>query len=835
MLSIGKAQGSYYVSLAKDDYYTHGGEPNGVWHGRGAEALGLTGDIDKTEFLKLCDGVGKDGEALTQNAGKENHVAGWDLTFSAPKSVSVLWSQADFETRLKIQQLHFEAVKKSLDYLEAEAGFTRRGHLGESTEKCKLVFATFEHGTSRAQEPQLHTHAIAQNVGIREDGTTGTILSRPLYRLKMTTGALYRAELAHKLHTELGLEIEKTKDAFEIKGVSKELMTEFSSRRKEILEAMTDAKASGAERASYFTMTTREKKAHVAREILFEKWQEVGKSYSFDAEQILGRKKDFSQKVRLADLQSLKEIKAGVEKTAEKITERESYFSEKELIRKTALENVGTFSSDEIKDGVKQYLETEAVKLGRGKDDDFYYTTKEVDALEKRMLSDVREAKAGWHKKPLFSREIRINNDLNTEQKQALLSITDTEGGSIKVVSGMAGTGKTTLLKTAKEVWEAQGFEVRGAALAAVAAKGLEEGAGIKSDTVASTFFAIDRAKGKITDAFQPPAYVAARKKSGLTLNSKTIIVVDEAGMLGTRQMSELIHEVKKAKARLILVGDEKQLQPIDAGNPFKAIGERIGRSELTDIKRQSDFWAREAVKDFSRGESEKGLKAFAERDLLRVSETRKDAMQELVKDWTAEKSENLQDSLMIAGTRAEVSKLNRLAQSERLADGELGKKSIQVKDDFLFEGERVLFTKNNRILKVRNGELGTVWEVDCDKRTLQVYLDNGNRVTVPLKNYEEIQLGYAVTTHKAQGITINKAYVLTGGSMQDRELSYVQMSRSRAETKIYTERAEVGDTIAELSKQMSKSRQKVIAQDLVTSLPQEQNQNKNLEKSLSR
>lgn len=796
MLSIGKAQGSYYVSLAKDDYYTHGGEPNGVWHGRGAEALGLTGEIDKNEFLKLCDGVGKDGEALTQNAGKENHVAGWDLTFSAPKSVSVLWSQADFETRLKIQQLHFEAVKKSLDYLEAEAGFTRRGHLGESTEKCKLVFATFEHGTSRAQEPQLHTHAIAQNVGIREDGTTGTILSRPLYRLKMTTGALYRAELAHKLHTELGLEIEKTKDAFEIKGVSKELMTEFSSRRKEILEAMENAKASGAERASYFTMTTREKKAHVAREILFEKWQEVGKSYNFDAEQILGRKKDFSQKVRLEDFQSLKGIKAGVGKTAEKITERESYFSEKDLIRKTAQENVGAFSSDEIKAGVKKYLEIEAVKLGRGKDGDLYFTTKEVDALEKRMLSDVKEAKIGWHKKPLFSREIVIKENLNTEQKQALLSITDTEGSSIKVVSGMAGTGKTTLLKTAREVWEAQGFEVKGVALAGKAAQGLEEGAGIKSDTIHKTLFEIGRGNIRLTD--------------------KTVLVVDEAGMVGTRQMSELLREVKKANARLILVGDEKQLQPIDAGNPFKAIGERIGRSELTDIKRQSDFWAREAVKDFSRGESEKGLKAFAERDLLRVSETRKDAMKELVKDWTAEKSENLQDSLMIAGTRAEVSKLNRLAQSERLADGELGKKSIQVKDDFIFEGERVLFTKNNRFLQVRNGELGTVWEVDREKRTLQVYLDNGNRVTISLKNYEEIQLGYAVTTHKAQGITINKAYVLTGGSMTDRELSYVQMSRSRAQTKIYTERAEVGDTIAELSKQMSKSRQKTIAQDVI-------------------
>ena len=113
MLSIGKAQGGYYVSLAKDDYYHKGGEPKGIWHGLGADRLGFEGEVDKTEFLKLCDGFGKDGRALTKNAGQENHVSGWDLTFSAPKSVSVLWSQLDFEQRQELQNAHFEAVKKS--------------------------------------------------------------------------------------------------------------------------------------------------------------------------------------------------------------------------------------------------------------------------------------------------------------------------------------------------------------------------------------------------------------------------------------------------------------------------------------------------------------------------------------------------------------------------------------------------------------------------------------------------------------------------------------------------------------------------------------------------
>ena len=790
MLSIGKAQGGYYVSLAKDDYYTHGGEPNGIWHGRGAEHLGFTGEIDKTEFLKLCDGVGKGNRDLCQNTRKPERVAGWDLTFSAPKSVSVLWSQADQETRAKIQDLHFKAVKSALDYIEAEGGSTRRGHLGAVSEKCKLVFGTFEHGTNRNQEPQLHTHAIALNVAVRDDGTTGTIQSRPIYRLKMSAGALYRAELAHGLANELHLGIEKTKDAFEIKGVSETLIDEFSSRRKEIVNAMKDAGATGAERAAYFTMATREKKEHVPRGELFEKWQSIGRAHGFKTDHLFfGVGDTLNQKLRPEDKEQL------IHDAAEKITRTVSYFSAKDLIRHIAQDGVGKLSADDVKTAVSDYLEQSAVKLGRGLDGSLYYTTKEIDALEKRMLSDIQDAKRGWHKEPDIRRETVIRADLNNEQKLALLAISDTGGSSIRVVSGMAGTGKTTLLKSAKEVWEAHGYEVQGVALAGKAAQGLEEGSGIRSDTIHKLLFEIER--------------------GNVMLTGRSILVVDEAGMVGTRQMSELVSEVKKAKAQLILVGDERQLQPIEAGNPFKAIGDRVGKSELIDIKRQHDAWAREAVKDFARGDAEKGLRAFAERDLLRVSETRYDAMKDLVSDWSKEKGSKLDQTLMIAGTKAEVSNLNRLAQNSRMSDNELQRKSVEIKGTFIYEGDRVLLTKNNRTLKVRNGDIGTLSEIDRTTRTLKITLDNGNHVKIPLTFYEEIQLGYAVTVHKAQGVTKNRVYVLAGGSMQDRELAYVQMSRSRGETKIYTDRAEVGDTITDLSKQMSRSRMKTLAQDV--------------------
>lgn len=412
------------------------------------------------------------------------------------------------------------------------------------------------------------------------------------------------------------------------------------------------------------------------------------------------------------------------------------------------------------------------------------------------MIFQVEAAKTGWHGSPGVFRETVVSDKLNAEQKHALFSITGGNESSIKVVSGMAGTGKTTLLNSAREVWEAKGYEVRGAALAAVAAQGLEEGAGIKSATLHATLFGIE--------------------KGFIKLTGKTILVVDEAGMVGTRQMAELVEAVAKAKAQLVLVGDERQLQPIEMGNPFKAIGEIVGRSELTDIRRQNDSWARDAVKDFAFGRAAEGLKAYAENELLFIRESRTDAIKKMVGDWTKERTQNLKESLMLAGTKADVRKINSLAQEERIKRQELKTAdSVLIDKQKIFVNDRIVFTKNKKTLGVKNGEFGTVKEIDPLLKTMKITLNNGNRVKIWLPSYDSIQLGYAVTTHKAQGVTVDRSYILAGGSMQDRELSYVQMSRSRTQTKIYAERAEVGDTIAELSKTMNRSRQKNIAQEI--------------------
>ena len=292
MLSIssplGAGQDEYYADLASEDYYFDGGEPPGEWFGEGAEFLGLRGQVNNDQFRELFSGF-LNGERLVQNAGRESRVPGWDLTFSAPKSVSVAWSQAGREIGQEIRAAHHEAVQKALAFLEAEAGFSRTGHNGTHLTKARLAFATFEHGTSRAQDPQLHTHCILMNVGARSDGTTGTLYMSPVYKHKMAAGALYRAELAYQLTRRLGFDLEQDPDAkfsFRLKGVNRDLEEEFSTRRREVEEHLEQRGLSGAVASAKMAVFSRTNKAHAPRDELAREWAEVGRKHGFSRQDL---------------------------------------------------------------------------------------------------------------------------------------------------------------------------------------------------------------------------------------------------------------------------------------------------------------------------------------------------------------------------------------------------------------------------------------------------------------------------------------------------------------------------------------------------------------------
>jgi ATP-dependent exoDNAse (exonuclease V) alpha subunit len=285
--------------------------------------------------------------------------------------------------------------------------------------------------------------------------------------------------------------------------------------------------------------------------------------------------------------------------------------------------------------------------------------------------------------------------------------------------------------------------------------------------------------------------------------------------MLGTRQMEKLTEKALAAGARLILVGDERQLQAIDAGGPFASIGARLGRVTLTDIKRQREPWAREAIRKIAFGEGRQALREYASRGLVSVEETRQEAMQALVRAWKREGAANPRDNLILASTNAESMTLNRMAQTQRMLAGQLGKQALAIDGSDLHRGDRIVFTRNSKRYGVQNGSLGTVTEVDVKRHILTVKLDEGRLVLLPVKDYGHLKLGYSLTTHKSQGATTKNAYVLLGGPCQDRELSYVQASRAIKSTRFFLDKLEAGEDLENLCQQIERSRQKDLAHDI--------------------
>jgi Ti-type conjugative transfer relaxase TraA len=792
MLSIGGGKAWYYAELAqRDDYYQQGVEPPGEWHGQGAAEFGLSGEVGKQDFYGLCAGYDlRSGAKLVHHAGTEKRRALWDFTFSAPKGASVWWATTDEKTRERISASHLRAVQRTLDYVE-EKGLigTRRGASGKEIDPCnKLTWALYEHSTSRAQDAQLHTHAVLINVGFNPDGKTRTLDPAEAVRQKMLLGAMYRAELSHEFQREFGVAVERLpKGMFDIEGVPEELKAEHSTRRREIVEAMEAEGYEGAKAAATFVLTTREVKQHRPRVELFREWAERGREHGLNEAEIIGRR-EFRQPTR----DQMKETLPDVIVT---MTRDKAYFTEASLLKGLAVEaqyNGAGFAM--CRDVGVEYLRKDAVYLRTEKGQQLY-TTPEIDRLEKRMLAQVIEGRDKQF--PTLRRHDQVDmSQLSEEQRHAVEHLTEARG-SVKVVSGMAGAGKTTTMRFAREIWESQGYKVRGVALAAVAAQALETEAGIKSEPIA-----------RLIQSFDSPG-----RTVGPQLDSRTVLVVDEAGMVGTLQMARLVDEAGKAGARLALVGDAGQLQPIEHGAPFKVFGEIIGKSELTEIRRQREGWQREAVHDFAGGRAIEGLSKYQERGLLTVTEKKTDAMKRLVNDWSVNPAE-YKDKVMIASTRATVGELNRLGQQFRMESGELGAESVQADGYDFHAGDRILFRQNDRRLGVLNGQRATVKEIDAESQTLIARMDAGDLRVISLERYDKIQLGYAFTTHSLQGDTREASYVLVGGSMQDRELSYVQMSRHRGEAHIYAATEEVGNSLVTMADVMSRSRQKEIAQE---------------------
>lgn len=844
MLSVAAlSQGpGYYLELANINYYAEGGEPLPVWHGTAAAELGLSGVAERLHVERLCSGFHHEtGKALVRNAGvtegDKKRNPGHDLTFSAPKSVSVAWAMADEALRKAIEIKHQEAVKQALDFIEDKAGFARVGSQGQEVVKAPLLFALFEHGTSRAGDPQLHTHALCINLTVHEDGRRTTAIdSTHLYHWKMAGGAMYRAAFARGLQ-ELGFVIEQRKVGasvgFEIKGVPKELIDWFSKRRAEI-EQKLNLNAGGLDTASpkYAEMvakeTRRTKDTEKSRKELVAEWQEVGREHGVDSEYLYA----IREPMGVVTPEMRAERKEAIFRSAvAALSEQHSHWNEVALTKAVAERSAGLITAHDVRRLVEEKLHSpELICLGRLTTEEknqnqnryvergeFRYTTPEIQQLERQMLRNVElvvrgpasESPKHLVEKALADQAVKDPHPLDPEQRRAVEYLCS--GPNIRLLSGLAGTGKSSTLKTCKDVWDAEGREVIGCAIMAKTAKRLQAGTGIESCTLDKLLGQLDRGSRK--------------------LSSSSVIVLDEAGMVGTRHMARLVeHLAKTPGARAIQTGDAEQLQPVTAGGPFKYLASILGEEKLTNIYRQKEEWSRNAVRHFEAGRSDEAIKTYQENGHFHLADSRPQAMAQLIDRWKADGGVKKPEGVfMITALNREVKELNLRAQAERILAGEVdAEKRIHVDGVLIHVGDRVQFLRNSDPIGVSNADTATVLKVEPERERLSVRLDEGDReIDVSLKRYkpENLRLGYASTTHKAQGATLPHVHVLIGGMLTDKHMGYVQASRSELSTHIFADRQTAGEELKELIRELTISRKKTMAQEVSDRAPRHDHQ----------
>jgi conjugative relaxase-like TrwC/TraI family protein len=827
MLSVAPLAGGpgYYLALANVNYYLEGGEPVPLWAGTAAQELGLEGVARREHVERLCSGFHHEtGEALVRNAGKDERNPGHDCTFSAPKSVSIAWALGDDELRKAIEQKQLAAVKQALDYLEEKAGFARVGAQGQGLVKAPLLACLFEHGTSRAKDPQLHTHALIINLTVHPDGRTTALDSTYLYHFKMAAGAVYRAALAQGMQ-QLGFTVEQrtlgSSIGFEIAGIPKALIEEFSKRRAEIEETLK-LRAGSLDAASsrYAELVTKEtrrtKDTEVPRAELLRDWQAFGQEYGIDAAYL---RKQLAPFLRLSPEERDRRKELVFSEAVAALSEQHAHWNEADLTKAVAERAAGRISARDARELVENKLRSpELIHLGglqteqKNRHERRYidriesrFTTPEIKRLEQRMLLAVERICRGPRnesRKELVEAAIAGRPMLNTEdgKEQAEAVRYLTSGPRVRLMSGVAGTGKTTTLVACHDAWKAEGRRVLGCALAGAAAKRLEEGTGIRSDTLQATLYGLDNGR--------------------LELDANSVLLVDEAGQLGTKQLASLVEHVQKSGARLVLVGDAKQLQPIAAGGPFKFLADEhiLGEVRLTKIRRQEEKWAREAVAAIEKGEAREAIKAYVERGRFHLADDRPAAIGQLIEQWQKDGGvRNPEGVFLLASTNAETKELNLRAQAERVRAGEIDpEKKLYANGVFFHEGDRLQFQKRSRVMDIENSDSGTVTKVELDRNRLAVRLDkDGRELTVDLRRYapENLRLGYASTTHKAQGASLPVVHVLMGGPLTDLHMGYVQISRSKKSTHLFCDKHTAGGPeLSDLLRGLARERQKTMA-----------------------
>jgi len=794
---------AYYakeIAAGVEDYFVGHGEETGRWVGRGTKALGLSGEAD-TEGLSRLFGHGLHpvtGAGLGRPFDPDpSTVAGYALSFSPPKSVSVLWAlAADEDVSDAVRAGHDAAVEAALEFLQHHAGFCRRGH-GGLTQEPTLghVAAVFVHRTSRAGDPQLHSHVLVANkVQAVSDGRWLAIDGRELYEVQKAAGMLYKACLRAELTARLDVAWTEVDDngGAEIVGVPDQLIRMFSKRRVQVEAAAADLVAekeialgrslTGDERAALFQLAAYRSRAakgdggETTGE-LRSRWQREATAAGYPTRGWLGGlsgRRGLSRKeIQLARLGLRNTPELILAETIEVLERNHSTWGRAQVVEalSVVLPTRNTKTAEAFRRSVELITDLvldhgDVVRLTcpnrpQTRHGAVRYSTRWILQTEQAVLDTVDAGRAaGVAVVPTY--RVLAEACLAPDQDEAVRRLCG-GGERVAVLVGPAGSGKSRSLSAARQAWEAAGITVGGVAPSAVAAGVLSEQAGIGSETLAK--FLADASKGR------------------LGLQRGQVVVCDEASMVSTRDLARLVLLVEDAGAKLVLVGDHYQLGSVEAGGLFRLLATDAKTAELTGVRRFADRWEAQATLRLRRGDPTV-IDEYIDHDRVHPG-SRQEALEAAHQAWLDARQAG-RSVVVMAADHDTVDQLATRARAHRVTAGEVDPRGFIIGNQIVGVGDEIVTTRNDRRLVTTSGAWvrnGDRWEVTRRSRTgaLQLSsLDGRGTVTVPGAYVQEhVALGYAVTVHKGQGVTTDEAVLIVDRATSAEHL-YVGMTRGR-------------------------------------------------------
>lgn len=798
------------IALGREDYYAAAAEHPGRFVGRGAAALGLSPTEVSAEGLERLFGHGTDprtGAALGRSfsAHDPSVVAGFAVTFSAPKSVSVLWACGDEATRAEVLAAHDAAMREALAFLDDHAAFTRRGHAGvHQVDTDGLIGAGFTHRTSRAADPQPHTHVLLANKVHARDGAWLSLDAREFYEHQKAAGMLYKAALRAELTNRLGLAWTAVDDngVAEIVGVPQALCEHWSTRRHEVeetgaalvaeREAELGRALSANERAVCFQLAayhTRAPKleANTPTAELTARWHAEAIELGLEPEgwlpDVSGRQRTVAT-VPDAELvaQAIPRLGEGsatwgrsdaVEVLSTLVTAgdaaavrtRVESLAEQLLSDQEVCSLAGPLPA-EPPSSLRRHDGMSVIERHGGQ----RFTTRTTLINEATVLDAIaagRDARSAAVPTELVERVLEPSL-LGEDQRQAVRSLLG-GGEQVALLVGPAGAGKSRALEAARAGWEAAGYEVIGLAPSAMAAVVLGEQAGIRSETLAR--FLLD----------QQPVDQASR------LGPRSVVVLDEASMARSDDLARLVRLTSSAGAKLVLVGDHRQLGAVGPGGVFATLVGDHGAHELETLHRFEHAWEAAASLRLRAGDTAI-LPVYLRHGRIEGG-SREQVIEAALCSWRQARDEGFSVLLMV-GDNATADDLSRRCRAELVARGEVERDGVALGKGRAGVGDEIVTLRNDRRLRpgpddfVRNGERWRVTARQLDGALEVASLEGRGTVVLP-PDYvaRHVALGYGLTIHKAQGSTTDRAIVVVDEQMSAEQL-YVAMSRGRTENR---------------------------------------------------